>query len=99
MRGFLTITACLPALAACAASGGMEGEPVAAPAGECDASGAQHLIGQKATSEIGQELLSITGARELRWMPPRTAMTMDYRADRLTVSYDDDMVIERISCG
>ncbi|HMO68727.1 MAG TPA: I78 family peptidase inhibitor, partial [Novosphingobium sp.] len=40
-----------------------------------------------------------TGARTLRWMPPRTAVTMDYRADRLTVSYDDNRIIERISCG
>ena len=66
---------------------------------QCDADNAQGFVGQKATPEAGQELLRTTGARQLRWVPPRTAVTMDFRADRLTVSYDDDMVIERVSCG
>ena len=73
--------------------------PVAAPAGECDASGVQGYLGEVATTELGAVLLQETGATTLRWVPPRTAVTMDYRMDRLTVSYDDDMVIERISCG
>ena len=67
--------------------------------GECNADGVQGMIGQKATAESGAELLAKTGARTLRWVPPRTAVTMDFRSDRLTVSYDDDMVIERVSCG
>ena len=29
---------------------------------------------------------------------PRTAVTMDFRPDRLTVSYDDAMVITQVSC-
>lgn len=73
--------------------------PAAAPSGECDASGVQGSIGQAATSALGAQLLEATGATQLRWVPPRTAVTMDFRADRLTVSYDDDMLIERISCG
>lgn len=69
------------------------------PQGECDASGVQDLIGQLATQQLGQDLLARTGARILRWVPPETAVTMDYRLDRLTVSYDAGMMIERISCG
>ena len=46
-----------------------------------------------------EPMLKATGARHLRWVPPRTAVTMDFRADRLTVSYDDNMVIERVSCS
>ncbi len=69
------------------------------PVGTCLATGVQGLVGQRATAELGATLLGRTGARTLRWVPPRTAVTMDFRADRLTVSYDDDMVIERISCG
>lgn len=53
----------------------------------------------KATGELGREMLAATGARVLRWAPPRTAVTMDFRGDRLTVSYDDDYVITRVSCG
>lgn len=91
------------ALAACATTApppaGDGDPPVREPAGECDASGVQGHIGQRATPEVGATLLQLTGARTLRWVPPRTAVTMDYRPDRLTVSYDDAMMIERIVCG
>ncbi|OYW44015.1 MAG: hypothetical protein B7Z08_04055 [Sphingomonadales bacterium 32-68-7] len=69
------------------------------PGGECNAEGAQRFVGQKASADIGAQLLRTTGARQLRWVPPRTAVTMDFRPDRLTVSYDDAMTIERVSCG
>lgn len=71
----------------------------AMPEGTCKAEAAQSFVGRKATAEIGTELLRLTGARTLRWVPPRSAVTMDYRADRLTVGYDDDYTIVRISCG
>lgn len=89
--------AAMAPLTACAAAA--DEAPQRLGAGECSAEGAQDLVGQKATQEMGTELLAKTGARTLRWVPPRTAVTMDFRADRLTVSYDDDMMIERISCG
>lgn len=90
----------LSALSACATAGTEAGE-AAPPAleGECVAEPGQSFIGQKATGEVGTSLLKATGARTLRWVPPRTAVTMDFRADRLTVSYDDNLVIERVSCG
>jgi hypothetical protein len=67
--------------------------------GSCNADAAQGFVGKQATAEAGEQLLELTGARMLRWGPPRTAMTMDYRFDRLTVAYDDDMAITRVSCG
>ena len=39
------------------------------------------------------------GASTLRWGPPGSAMTMDFREDRLTVSYDEQMVVTRLNCG
>lgn len=48
---------------------------------------------------MGGQLLEETAARRIRWVPPGTAVTMDYQPDRLTVSYDENYVIERISCG
>lgn len=89
-------------LAACATSATKEGpyrEPAAASDHACDASGLQGHIGHKASQESGTILLELSGARVLRWLPPRTAVTMEYRADRLTISYDDDMAITRIGCG
>ena len=90
----------LGALAACAATPAPEAAhpPVREPGGSCDREAAQAFTGRKATAELGQEMLTATGARTLRWVPPRTAVTMDFRPDRLTVSYDDDMVITRASC-
>ncbi|MBB3859243.1 hypothetical protein GGQ88_000483 [Novosphingobium hassiacum] len=86
-------------LASCAAQGVPPEELPAMPEGECKAPPAQDLVGQKATAELGVELLRRTGAKHLRWVPPRSAVTMDYRADRLTVGYDDAYTIVRISCG
>jgi len=77
-----------------------DGDPPARePAGECDASAVQDHVGHRASAEAGATLLRLTGARTLRWVPPRTAVTMDFRPDRLTVTYDDNMIIERITCG
>ncbi len=73
--------------------------PVQPPVQQCDAKAAQGRIGATATAQLGAELLRLTGARTLRWVPPETAVTMDYRPDRLTVSYDRGMKITSISCN
>ncbi|CAH0497550.1 I78 family peptidase inhibitor [Novosphingobium sp. CECT 9465] len=86
-------------LAGCADRGSPPESLPAAPQGTCAAEPAQDRVGQKATADLGVELLRRTGARKLRWVPPRSAVTMDFRADRLTVGYDDDYTIVRISCG
>jgi len=57
------------------------------------------FIGQKASTETGAALQNTSGARTLRWAPPRSAVTMDFRPDRLTVSYDDAMTIISARCG
>lgn len=97
----------LPALAIVAllgASACTQGTPPpenlpAMPEGSCNADAVQSHVGHKASAASGAELLRLSGARTLRWVPPRSAVTMDYRADRLTVAYDDDYTIVRISCG
>ena len=57
------------------------------------------FIGERATAETGAQMLATTGALTLRWVPPRTAVTLDFREDRLTVSYDDNMMITAAACG
>jgi hypothetical protein len=102
MKDLLSLLA-LAALAACASVSPPSAEdgnpPAREPTGECDASGVQDHVGHRASAQAGATLLELTGARTLRWVPPRTAVTMDFRPDRLTVTYDDDMIIERITCG
>jgi len=89
----------------CAVTGGLAlaGCASTPPASEtppltCNDQAGQAFIGQKATAELGPKLIEATGARQLRWVPPRTGVTMDLRPGRLTVSYDDDMVVTQVSC-
>lgn len=75
-------------------------EPAIPPSADsCDASPGQSYLGQPASSAVAAKLLAATGAREIRWAPPHTMLTMDYKYGRLTVSYDDDYRITRIACG
>lgn len=87
------------ALAGCTTTDADGSMPAREAVGDCVATSAQGHIGRRASSEEGAELLRLTGARTLRWAPPNSAMTMDYRADRLTVSYDQNYAIDRIICG
>lgn len=82
-------------LAGCAANGEPGG---IGSSGECRADAGQGFIGRTANAEVGQELLAATGAARIRWVPPRTMVTADFQPDRLTVRYDDAMVIEQVSC-
>lgn len=87
------------ALAACATTQAGD-EPIeVAPQGECDAAPIQSLVGQRTSVELGARIRAESGADAFRWIPPRSAVTQDYRPDRVNVLYDDDYVIERIYCG
>lgn len=89
----------LVALAACTTTQERE-EPIeVAPNGECDATPVQFMIGERADSTLGDRVLRITSSRGFRWIPPRSAVTQDYRPDRVNVVYDDDYIVTRIYCG
>ena len=67
--------------------------------GSCTTDGTAEFVGQRATTAIGTEIIRRSGARTFQWVPPETAVTMDYREDRIRVSYDRAMAISGISCG
>ncbi len=69
------------------------------PAGKCNAAPAQYHIGHDATQEMGAAILAESGAKTLRWGPPNSAWTMDYREDRVNVRYDENNKIVEITCG
>jgi hypothetical protein len=95
----LAIAAILP-LSACAASGATaESSPPPPAEMTCKADAAQTFVGQRASADTGAAILKATGARTLRWGPPRSAMTMDYRFDRVNVMYDDASTITQVTCG
>ncbi len=88
-------------LAGCATTGG-ENTPdqAATPASmTCDAGPAQSHVGHDATAAMGAAILKDSGARTLRWGPPNSAWTMDYREDRVNVRYDEKMKITDVTCG
>lgn len=74
-------------------------KPEAVPPATCTDTSLSRFVGTKATPASGADLLKTSGARNLRWVGPDMAVTMDYRPDRLTVSYDKDMVILSARCG
>lgn len=101
MRTAAAMTMLLPLMAACAATGdeGPATPPPAMTEGPCRNEGLDRFIGQTATADLGGEMLKLSGARTLRWGAPGMAMTMDFRQDRLTVSYDEKMAITSARCG
>lgn len=104
LAGWLLAAAVGALVAGCATSGAQMAGGAGAGAGAaetvrlCDAAPAQRHVGQQATAAIGAAILAASGARTLRWGPPRSAWTMDYRQDRVNVRYDDAMTIIDITC-
>lgn len=69
------------------------------PGKTCQDANAQSFVGRQATQEVGSAILRATNAANLRWAAPGMMMTMDFRADRVTVSYGPDRVITKVRCG
>ena len=65
----------------------------------CRAEPGQSFIGQRASAETGAAIMAATRSRIIRWVPPRTAVTMEYAFGRVTVSYDDGYRITGVSCS
>jgi hypothetical protein len=90
----------LPALAA-ACTTAPAGTPVqgVTPGQKCEAPSDGSLLGQQATSETGAVIMRASHAAVLRWAPPGSMLTMDYREDRVTVHLDAAGKVTEIKCG
>lgn len=76
--------------------------PVEVPVGgggRCDASKVQSLVGQVLTEEMQRSALATSGSRSLRVIPPNTAVTTDYREDRLNIETDAAGKVTGVKCG
>ncbi|WP_284126622.1 I78 family peptidase inhibitor [Parerythrobacter aestuarii] len=98
---FVLMAGMLPSLMACAASAPPPQTVEPAPEAEasCVAEAAQRYVGKRATKAIGDAIIAATGASIFQWVPPDTAVTMDYRPERVRISYDRAMTITSIRCG
>lgn len=86
----LTATACTPVE--------MRSEkPVVAAT--CNADSLGDLVGKRASDARADVMQTRSGARMLRWIAPNTAVTMEFRADRLNVYVDSKGRIERFTCA
>lgn len=69
------------------------------PGYECKGDGLEAFVGREPTSETGSEILARSGAKVLRWLQPGQIVTMEFRADRVSVHLGADNRIERVTCG
>jgi hypothetical protein len=88
-------------LGACASASPVGTTPVhgVTPSHKCEANGTDRFIGQIGSSAMGTAIKRATRAAVLRWSPPNTMLTMDYREDRVTVWVDENKKITKIRCG
>jgi hypothetical protein len=66
---------------------------------KCDDSNIQQFVGQQRSDALEKQMLQVSNAATVRWVPPGTAVTMEYRFDRLTVFLDSNDRVQRISCS
>jgi hypothetical protein len=104
MRDFVFATIGL--LAACASSPSVDAQPVQATpihgetAGHtCRTAGTDRFIGKTATKLMGAAIKDVSKAAVLRWAPPYTMLSMEFRADRVNVYFDEHKRITKINCG
>ena len=69
------------------------------PGHKCNPANIQQFVGQKRSAEVEKRMRQVSGAAVVRWAPFGTAVTMEYRFDRLTVFLDAKNRVDRIGCS
>jgi hypothetical protein len=67
--------------------------------GFCRSEALSKFVGQQASRELGHAIMLASGAREVRWVPLGGVVTMDFRADRVTVQLDGANRVQSANCG
>ena len=106
MMKFATVTLGAALLAACTTGGQRTyetgpREPISLRDDDdmCGQSLVQTFIGLRANAALRAEITERSGAGTIRWIEPNTAVTMDFRADRLNGEIDEDGAIRTLRCG
>jgi hypothetical protein len=69
------------------------------PGHKCQIEGTDRFVGQRRSSRTGAAIKRASHAAVLRWSPPNTMLTMDYREDRVTVFLGADRKVTQVKCG
>ena len=99
MRKFLWIT--MPLLSACATANAQSPYPHRSGAERfvCRDTGLAQFRGNQPSADIARQILTVSGAKTLRWVPKGAVITMELREDRATVWLDSQGRIERAACS
>nr|WP_294167282.1 I78 family peptidase inhibitor [uncultured Sphingomonas sp.] len=73
--------------------------PQVAGAGECRNEGLERYTDQPASQQLGAEVQRMSGARVLQWVGFDTAVTMDYRPERVRIQLDRNNRVRSARCG
>jgi len=65
----------------------------------CSDANLDDFVGQARSPQLEAQILESSGAAIVRWVPQGTAVTMEYRSDRVTAYLDAGDRIERIGCN
>lgn len=65
----------------------------------CGQSLVQNYVGLRANDTVREEVTRRSGAATVRWVEPGMAVTMDFRADRMTAELNEDGVVVSVRCG
>jgi hypothetical protein len=93
---FAAVSACATANAPVADDPPVHGQT---PGHTCQGDNLQQFVGQERTDALEAQILQVSKAAIVRWAPHGTAVTMDFRADRVTVFLDESNRVKRIACG
>ena len=66
---------------------------------ECGATQVQNYVGLRANATVREEVARRSGAPTIRWIEPGTAVTLDFRPDRMNGELDVDGVVTALRCG
>lgn len=67
--------------------------------GNCNAQAVQHFLGKTASPALLDQARDQSGAQTARVLQPDDVVTLEYNAQRLNISTDQALVIQRINCG
>lgn len=91
-----TAAIALTALSACATT---LPEPLPGNGPSCGAGRVQHFVGKKLNPRNDRAISDLSRAGNIRRIAPNSAVTMDYRTDRLNIYFNENNRITKINCG
>ena len=74
-------------------------EAATPPAGSCDASQVQGLVGQPYSDAVGEQVGQDAGAEKVRTLKPNQPITMEYLGERLNIEVDENNLVSGVRCG